>query len=121
MTSAKSSKTIGIRLSEAEREELERQAGSMPLGTYIKSELLTSSAASKKRGARRPVADQAKLAQLLGLIGQSDVGVRLKLLSDAVENGSLIVDEEVSDVILSACLEVHAMHSLLLRALGFEV
>ena len=119
--STRTSRTIGIRLSESERAELERQAGSMPLGTYIKSELLTDSFARQKRSARRPVADQAKLAQLLGLIGQSDVGVRLELLSEAVENGSLVVDEEVSEAILSACSEVHAMHSMLLRALGFEV
>lgn len=123
MTSVRTSQksgTFGIRLTPEERCELERQAGSLPLGTYIKSRLLDADTAPVKR-TRRPVADQAALAQVLGLIGQSDVGTRLRLLSDAVENGSLVVDDDTKLVIQSACAEVHAMHRLLMKALGFEV
>lgn len=114
------SKPFALRLSAVERLELERQAGSMPLGTYIKSRLLDSNTAPVKR-TRRPVADQASLAQLLGIIGQSNVGVRLNALSEAVENGSLVTDEETCKAIQAACDEVHIMHCLLMTALGFEV
>lgn len=115
------SKPFALRLSDEERRELERQAGSMPLGTYIKSQLLTAEIRRQKRDARRPVADQASLAQLLGMIGQSDVGARLTALVNAAESGSLTFDDETTDAIQTACAEVHAMHRLLLRALGFEV
>lgn len=117
---SRKSKPFPIRLSEDERRELERQAGSLPLGTYIKSRLLDSDTTPIKR-MRRPVADQAALAQALGLIGRSDVGTRLQHLSDAVQNGSLIVDDDTKLVIHSACAEVHAMHRMLMKALGFEV
>ncbi|MEM8749940.1 MAG: hypothetical protein AAGF28_06530 [Pseudomonadota bacterium] len=113
--------TFGLRLKPEERAELERQAGTMPLGTYIKSQLLDSELGIQRRDVRRPVADQQALAQLLGLIGHSDVGARLNALSEAVENGSLVVDDEAQEAILSACAEIHAMHAMLLRALGFEV
>ena len=93
----------------------------MPLGTYIKSKLLDSELGIQRRDVRRPVADQQALAQLLGMIGHSDVGTRLNTLSEAVENGSLVIDDEAQEAILSACAEIHTMHSILLRALGFEV
>lgn len=118
--SSQKSKPFALRLSDDERRELERQAGSLPLGTYIKSRLLDAEKAPVKR-LRRPVADQAALAQILGMIGQSDVGDRLQELSDAVANGSLIIDDDTKLVIHSACAEVHAMHRLLLKALGSEV
>lgn len=111
---------FALRLSPDERRELERQAGSTPLGTYIKSCLLNSDTTPVRR-ARRPVVDQASLAQLLGMIGQSNVGDQLRALSEAVENGSLIIDDDTKLVIHSACAEIHAMHGLLMRALGFGV
>lgn len=113
-------KPFPIRLTAAERQDLERQAGSQPLGTYIKS-VVFAERSSSKRSARRPVKDQANLAQLLGMFGQSTIAARLDSLSKAVENGALVVDEDTIDAIQSACAEVHAMHALLMHALGFQV
>lgn len=124
MTSARTSpksKPFALRLTANERHELERQAGSMPLGTYIKSQLLSPEMQRNKRTARRPVADQAALAQILGMIGQSDVAVRLDALVKAAEAGALTFDDDTSQAIQTACAEVHAMRRLLLKALGFEV
>lgn len=108
-----------IRLTAAERQDLELQAGSQPLGTYIKSVMFDDGA--QRRAPRRPVGDQASLAQLLGMLGQSNVAQRLEYLAEAVKSGSLLLDDETSEAIQSACAEVHAMHALLMHALGFQV
>lgn len=114
------SKPFTLRLTDDERRELERQAGSKPLGSHIRSTLLGESA-KRQRSGRRPVKDQATLAQLLGMFGQSDVAARLTALSKAIESGALVVDDDTIEAIQSACAEVHAMHMLLMRALGFQV
>jgi hypothetical protein len=115
------SRPFAIRLNEAERAELERQAGTMPLGTYVKSRIFSDQTKASKRAVRRPVADHAKLAQLLAMLGQSDIGARLDALAHAADHGTLVYDQATQEAIVSACAEVHAMHGLLMKALGYEV
>ncbi|PCH98512.1 MAG: hypothetical protein COB76_06980 [Alphaproteobacteria bacterium] len=114
------SKVFPIRFSEAERAELERRSGDMALGAYIKAELFSDSV-KPRRGSRSPTKDNASLAQVLAMIGQSKVGDRLEILSTAVKNGSLFLNDEVVSDIQTACAEVHAMRSMLMKALGFQV
>lgn len=114
------SKVFPIRFSEAERTELERRSGDMALGTFIKAELF-SDTVKRRRGSRSPTKDNVSLAQVLAMIGQSKVGGRLEILSSAVENGSLLLNDEVVSDIQTACAEVHAMRSMLMKALGFQV
>lgn len=113
-------KVFPIRFSESERTELERRSGDMALGAYIKSELF-SGGIKRRRGSRSPTKDNVSLAQVLAMIGQSKVGDRLEILSSAVENGSLLLNDEVVSDIQTACAEVHAMRSMLMKALGFQV
>lgn len=113
-------KPFPIRLTEAERTELERRSGSVALGSLIKGELFSGDG-KHRRAARSPVKDQISIAQLLGLIGKSHVGARLDYLVDAHKAGALILDQETSDSIIAACAEVHAMRVLLLKALGHRV
>lgn len=114
------SKVFPIRFSEAERVELERRSGNMALGTFIKAELFADTV-KRRRGSRSPTKDNVSLAQVLAMIGQSKVGDQLEILSSAVENGSLLVNDEVVSDIQNACAEVHAMRSMLMKALGFQV
>lgn len=114
------SKVFPIRFSEAERAELERRSGDMALGAYIKAKLFTDTV-MRRRGARSPTKDNVSLAQVLAMIGQSKVGGRLEILSTAVENGSLLLNDEVVSDIQTACAEVHAMRSMLMKALGFQI
>ena len=109
---------FAIRLTENERQRLEAMAGSQPLGTYIKSVVLDDGV--RRRAPRRVVADKESLAQILGLLGQSNVGARLDYLVEAIESGTLVLDQETVDAVIAACAEVHAMHGLLLKALGFQ-
>ena len=120
-TSKPKSQTFGIRLTEEERAELQRRSGEMAVGAYIKTMLFTDGDKSRHREARAPVQDKTSLAQILALLGQSNVGPRLDALVSAAEHGSLVMDEETLDTIQTACAEVHAMRSMLMKALGFQV
>lgn len=113
-------KPFAIRLTDAERAELERRSGSVALGSFIKGELFSGDG-KHRRAARSPVKDQISIAQLLGLIGKSNVSARLDYLVDAHQSGTLVLDQDTSDAIVSACAEVHAMRALLLKALGHQI
>lgn len=51
------SQTFGIRLSTAERADLERRAGEMAVGAYIKAVLFADAQKNRRRGARVPIKD----------------------------------------------------------------
>lgn len=67
------------------------------------------------------VQDKTSLAQILALLGQSNVGPRLDTLVTAAGNGTLVMDEETVAAIQNACAEVHAIRMLLMKALGFQM
>ncbi len=122
MSSRKSkSQTFGIRLTKEERTELERRSGELATGAYIKTMLFADGNKSGHRGPRQPVQDKTNLAQILALLGQSNVGPRLDALVTAAELGTLVIDEETVAAIQNACAEVHAIRLLLMKALGFRV
>ncbi|MCV6545675.1 MAG: hypothetical protein OIF56_00055 [Cohaesibacter sp.] len=115
------SQTFGIRLTIEERAELERRSGELAVGAYIKNVLFADGDKYRHRRARAPVQDKTSLAQILALLGQSNVGARLDVMVAAAENGTLIMDDETVAAIQNACAEVHAIRLLLMKALGFQV
>ncbi|WP_051540872.1 hypothetical protein [Ahrensia sp. 13_GOM-1096m] len=114
-------KPFAIRLSDAERVELERRAGEMALGTYIKTALFADGDDRRRRGARAPVKDHAALAQVLACLGQSCLGESMQQLSDAAKSGTLYIDDDVPKAIEQACEDIVVMRLLLMRALGFQM
>lgn len=110
---------FSLRLTEAERAALEAQAGSLPLGVFIRSRLLDG--ATQPRGSRRrPVKDEAALARLLGELGNARLANNLNQLAKAANTGSLPVTPETVQAILRACQDVQTMRACLLAALGFR-
>lgn len=59
---------FAIRLAEDERQQLERAAGSKPLGFYIRDRLLGSDA-PRRKSYRSPKANDAMLAHILARLG----------------------------------------------------
>lgn len=114
-------KPFALRLSNDERKELERRAGELALGTYIKGILFQDMGMRRQRGARKPVKDHAALAQVLACLGQSRLGESLNSLSQAAESGTLYVDDDVPVAIKKACDDIVVMRLLLMRALGFQM
>lgn len=110
---------FSLRLTEAEREALEAQAGGMPLGAFIRSRLLDGTA-EPRRARRRPLKDEAAFARLLGELGNARLANNLNQLAKAANTGSLPVTPETVQAILTACQDVRTMRACLLAALGFR-
>ena len=109
---------FSVRLSFEERAIVERNAGSMPLGAYIKSLLLADDAPKYRERRKPPVADQAALAQVLACLGASRIANNLNQLAHATHIGSFYFDEDTKRAIREACNDVRIMRQLLMQALG---
>lgn len=112
---------FAIRLTEEERFELERRAGELALGAYIKGILFQDMATRRSRGARKPVKDHAALAQVLACLGSSRLPESLERLSHATETGVIEWDDDAPVAIKLACEDIAMMRLLLMRALGFQL
>jgi len=110
---------LSIRFTDDEKAILQRKAGTLPLGTYIKQVVLGADA--KPSRARHPVKDGEALGQLLGLLGKSRIANNLNQLAKAANLGALPVLKETEDDLREACAAVLQMRQLLLAALGAEI
>lgn len=111
---------FSLRLTFEERAALEQAAGDMPLGAYIRSQVLQDGKARHRRRYKRPVKDHQALGQLLGELGEARLANNLNQLAKAANTGSLPVTPETEKALREACAEIHQMRSLLMRALGFS-
>ena len=107
-----------MRLTFEERAKLEELAGTMPLGRYIREQLLGDDAAPRKKRGRYPVRDHEALGRFLGALGSSRLSSNLNQLARASNTGSLPVTPETKAEIKEACESVIAMRKELMRALG---
>lgn len=118
---------FSLRLSQEERAELERRAGNMPLGEYIRQALFaddnTDFQPAPRRKTRRrkaPVRDHKILAQLMGELGRSHLASNLNQIARAANVGALPVTREVEKALFEACDEVRDMRKALLKALDYH-
>lgn len=109
---------FSVRLSFDERAQVEKNAGSMPVGAYIKSLLLADDAPKYRERRKPPVEDQAALAQVLACLGSSRIANNLNQLAKATHVGSFYFDEDTKFLIASACHDIRIMRQLLMQALG---
>lgn len=122
----KASKTVpfSIRLTPAERQELERRAGKRPIGLYARERLFGHIERDIRRlRAKRstaPSIDKAALAQVLGLLGKSDDERSLKQIGEAAQIGALPLTQDVQERIEQACRDIAVIKSTLMRALGIN-
>ncbi len=110
---------FSLRLSADERARLEAEAGSQPLGTYIRFRLLGDQAENRRRS-RRPVVDQQTAARLLAELGKSQLAVNMNLLARAATIGTLDVDSEIAREFQGACQAIREMRRVLIAALGVK-
>ncbi len=122
----KSPPPFSLRLSWDERAQLEREAGRLSLGEHIRRKLFGKT--ETKGGTRQrshtkphnPTIDHVALAQLLGTLGQSELGRSMIALSMAAQCGALPVDDELTDKLHSACDDISEMRNVLIVALGIK-
>lgn len=108
---------FSLRLTPEEKSALKREAGSMPLGAYIRSKLL-GEASRPRRSRRSPIEDEKALSQLLGELGKARLSNNLNQLAKAANTGSLPITPETEKAIQDACRDVAWMRARLIAALG---
>ncbi|WP_372603747.1 plasmid mobilization relaxosome protein MobC, partial [Actibacterium sp.] len=108
---------LSIRLTFEERARLDSQAGNLPLGSYIKSQLFTDEAETYRKRRRAPQVDEKLLAEVLACLGASRIANNLNQLAKAANTGSLIVDPDTKRDLKRASDDIHAMRMLLMQAL----
>jgi len=110
---------LSLRLTVEERQSLEARAGGLPVSTYVKRQLFGDERRSATRF-RRVSADQALVAKLLSVLGQSRIAPNLDLLASQARAGNLFADAATTRQLLDACDDVRLMHNALMRALGMH-
>lgn len=109
---------FSIRLTQEERERLEAEAKGKPLGVYIREKLFAD-AASPRKARRKPAPDQALLAKVLGMLGQSRLANNMNQIAKAAHIGVIILTPALIEDIEQACRDIRIMRDALLAALGF--
>lgn len=122
----KSRRPISIRFSEEEWAALDRAAGDMPVGSFVRRKALDGLEVSRKTPDRRrarqriPRSDETAISNMLGAFGRSRMSSNLNQLAHAANLGTLAVDPEVAQALTDACADVRAMRIDLIRALGLK-
>ena len=107
-------KPVSIRLSEAERAWLEREAGELSLSAFIRQRVFGAPRGLKDRA----ISDPEALGKALHLLAQAEIGKSLRLIAEAVAHGTLSLDAAVQEELVAACAAVQDTRRLLVVALG---
>ncbi len=111
---------ITLRLTEDELAKLKNLSCGLSLSAYIRKCLFGKDTAPRKVRARVPVKDQAALAQVLGLLGQTRIANNLNQIAYEANCGSLLMDEETENEIKLACAHIAWIRVKLIEALGLK-
>jgi hypothetical protein len=109
---------FSLRLTFEERAALERDAGDMPLGAYIRSRALDETRPPRRTRGKRPVKDHKILGQLLGELGKARLASNINQLARAANTGSLPVTPETEEMLIEACADIARMRIAIIAALG---
>lgn len=111
---------FSLRLSFEEKQQLIEDAGRQSISAYIKSRLFDPDVPVKQARGLNPVKDQKALAQVLGMLGASNIAAHLNELAEAARVGALPAGEETEHAIRRACDDIRIMRGFLLAALGIR-
>jgi hypothetical protein len=111
---------FSLRLTFEERTKLERNAGTMPIASYIKSLLFAEDAPKYQTRSKEPVKDHQALAQVLACLGASRLSSNLNQLAHATHIATFYFDDDTKAAIKGACNDVRIIRQLLMTALGLQ-
>jgi hypothetical protein len=110
---------FSVRLTLAERARLDKEAGQLPLGEYVRTRLFDSPD-TRQRVYRRPVQDAEALGQVLVALGNTRMAGNLYQIVRAVHAGELAVSAEQQTGLEEALVNVREMRQWLMAALGLK-
>lgn len=111
---------FSLRLTQEERHELERQAGRLPLGAYIREQLFGASAQRRRTRGQFPIKSHQCLAKALAMLGHCQLGNSLRELARAAGSGSLPVTPETEEALRRGASDLATIKRLLMAALGIK-
>lgn len=121
----KQSSPLAFRVTDDERAELKRDAGSMTLSAYIRLVMFGSQAEAYKsrrqtRKNREPRTDEVLLAQILAVLGQSRLAANFNQIVKLANCGALPVTPELESELKETCEAIRDVRVLLIKALGIK-
>lgn len=110
---------VSVRLTEQERALLERVAAKQSLSSFMRECALTQAGQAPKprKEQQRPTEQKVQLAQILALLGASDIFRSMSTFAKLSEQGALPLSEETELQIQNACSNIKQIKTLLMRAL----
>ena len=109
---------FSLRLTDEERQQIEAKAGAMPIGSYIKTVVLSDEDHIYRSRRKPPVAEQQLLAEILARLGASRSASNLNQIAKHLNQGTLVVDEELEADLKQAAVDVAWMRMTLMKAMG---
>ena len=97
---------FSLRLTEDEWAALEAKAGPMPLASYLKSVVLDQDSPKYRKRQKSPVAEQQLLAEVLAKLGASRTANNHNQIAKGLNQGTLVIDEELETDLTMAIAEV---------------
>lgn len=116
MTKTPANRRLTIRFTDEEYRALENRAGAAPVSRFVREALLASQAKTRRKAIAQ--VDKAGLAQVLGMLGKSDLHQSLRTLARAAEIGALPLDDATQADLREAARAVQDMREALFKALG---
>ena len=110
---------FSIRLTLAERAQLDAEAETLPLSDYIRTRLFDAPD-TRQRVFRRPVQDAEALAQVLAALGNSRMAGNLYQIVRAVHDGTLSLTPSQQQDMELALQDIRQMRGWLMQALGMK-
>ena len=111
---------VTVRLSKEDHARLKELAGGMALSVYVRAKALGEESPRRRRRSSSSVADKERLAQILGLLGQSRIANNLNQLAYQANVGSLAMDAETKAQISETQDHVLFLRKTLINALGLR-
>lgn len=110
---------FSVRLTLAERARLDKDAGQLPIGEYVRMQLFDNPDI-RQRVYRRPVQDAKILGEVLAALGNSRMAGNLYQIVRAVHAGELAVTPDQQKDLEEALVNVREMRQWLMAALGMK-
>lgn len=111
---------ISVRVTDAERAELERRAAGTSLSGFMKECALGKAATPRRTRGKFPVKDHQALARVLRALGSAPLANRFHRILLAIEEGRVVVDDDMHKELRAAIDDVAAMRADLVKALGLK-
>lgn len=112
--------TFTLRLTPEDRLRLERDAGSMSLGAYVRWRVFDPDRQPPRQRSKFPVKDHQALSKALALLGQSRISSNLNQLAAAAHIGALPVTPDIEADLREAISDITAIRKMLIAALNLS-